>query len=338
MKRHIFTDRFGYLHLGNHISLHLLLPLLGCSAYLGRYLPYFVISWSLALLHELAHILTGYRLGISFDGVILQPFGLCARLKSPVIKSPPREILMLSAGPLTSFLLAFLCGILGEYFPSSYLSYAATASLSMGILNLFPCLPLDGGRILTALFTLADGALSAHRKATRLSRIFALLLLLGGTLLLLTSPFQFSYLLIGVFLLGNLCYEQKSVSQQTLRELLYYKEKLEADQWNRTSFLTAYAHLPARKILRKLSYHQYYTVQVVDRDHHILAYLTESQITEALLHHGIRVTLDDIINNHPETWPSNPPPNRQNSRLRPSPIPPPRRTHNPRQEKQSATP
>ncbi len=291
---YLHLDRTGQLQLGKATSLHLLLPLLFLTAYLGNYLTLFSISWGIALLHETSHVLVGRALGIRFLGIGLQPFGVCAKLQTPIIKSPYREIIMALSGPLSNFLLAGICKSFYLYYPNELLNYSITAAMAMGLLNLLPCLPLDGGRILRAILTLGSDALSAWQTTVRISRWVSALLLAMAIVLLLTSSFQFSLLLIGIFLLGNLCNEQKSISHQALRELLYHKEKLERDQLNRTRLLSAYQDLPARRLLRRLSYHTYYTVQVLDQNQTPIATLTESQILDALLHQNIRITLGEI--------------------------------------------
>ncbi len=282
------------LSLGKHLRIHLFLPFLILAAYFGNYLPLFAISWGLALLHEGAHLWAGIRLGINFSGIALLPFGVCARLKEPIIKNPGKEILIALAGPSCNLGLALIFRFLLVPFPKDLLRYAYLSSLGLGLLNLLPCLPLDGGRILRALLTYASDAITAWRVVTRISQILTICLLSTAILLLLTSTFQFSLLLIGVFLLGNLANEQKGISRQALRELLYYKEKPEEDSFTPTGVLSASKSLPARRLLRKLSYHKYYLIQVLDENQSVCKTLTESQILDALLNRSIRITLGEI--------------------------------------------
>lgn len=282
------------LSIGPSLRIHLLLPLLFLSAYLWNYLPLFLISWGLALLHEGAHLWTGTRLGIVFSGITLLPFGVCARLKDPIVKSPAKEVLTALSGPIVNLLLGLLFWYLLTAFPSEHLRYAMVSSVSLGLLNLLPCLPLDGGRILRASLTRCTDAITAWQVTARISRILAVLILGASVYLLLTSAFQFSLLFIGVFLLGNLASEQKGISHQALRELLYYKEKPAQDSFTRTDFLSAYSDVPARRLLRKLSYHKYYCIQVLDENQTIQKTLTESEILDALLNQSIRITLGEI--------------------------------------------
>jgi len=286
----------GFLRFGNRfqVQVHLLcIPLVLASLW-GKYFTLFAISWGSALLHECCHILAGKRLGIRVRGIDLLPFGVCAPLAHPVIKEPIFEILMALSGPACNFLLAGICYLGAMYLPNESLSYTAMLNLSMGCLNLLPCLPLDGGRVLRCFLTMATDAFFAYRITLFVSRILAILLFGLGVVLLLTSAFQFSLLLIGIFLLGNLLSEQKTMSLQMLREFLYYQKKPDIDSMNRTLVLTAHESLPARKLLRKLSYHRYILVKVLDDRNSVIQTLTESQILTALFTKGIRITLGEI--------------------------------------------
>ena len=228
------------------------------------------------------------------SGITLMPFGCCAPLKNPIIKSPAKEILMALAGPCMNGILAFFCSLFHAIFPHPLFAYGIQVNLALAILNLLPCLPLDGGRVLRSVLTLGSDFLTAYRFTLKVSRIFVCLLFSIGALLLLTANFQFSLILIGAFLLGNLFTEQKNISRQTLEDLLYYEKKLNTDALNHTVVFTACDTLPARKLLRKLSYHHYCIIQVVDKNQQVINTLTEAQVLHAVLHNSIRITLGEI--------------------------------------------
>lgn len=284
----------GFLCPGSRFRIHILLIPITLAAAMGGYGPLFLVSWLSALGHELAHIQAARRLAIPVAGISLLPFGVCARLKTSIVEEPTHEILMALAGPAFSLALALGLFLAYQKFPISLLHYAAAANLALAALNLLPCLPLDGGRVLRAMLTLGSDALTAWRITLRVSRLATLFLLAASAWLLLTSAFNFSLILIGAFLLGNLYSEERSLSRQAVWELLYYKDKLGPERLHRTKFFSARQDLPARRLLRKLSYHQYCIIKVIDDDGKIVKTLTEGEILTALLRRGIRISLGEI--------------------------------------------
>lgn len=284
----------GIICVGKHLHIHILfLPIL-LAAYLGNYLVLFSICWISALLHEFAHIFVLRRFGIPVSHIVIQPFGVCAKISTAVIKNPVHEILMALAGPFINLIISVLCFIILQYLPISLIGYCMAANLSIFCLNLLPCLPLDGGRVMRALLTLGSDAVTALKISVIVSRIIIALLLCTAVWLLLTSSFNFSLILIGAFLLGNLCFEQKAISMQVLRELLYYRSKPESGCFSNVCTIAAYGDLPARKLLHRLSYHKYHVVHVLDSNRKITKTLTEGQILKSLLNKSIRLTLDEI--------------------------------------------
>lgn len=276
------------------LEIDILFFILLIAGWFGKYLDVFLISWGLAFMHEITHILIGMLLKIEVSGISVMPFGLCAKLKNPVIKSPVKEIIMASSGPLMSLLLAVVSNKLYMNFDLEILRFISIMNMGLCVINLLPCLPLDGGRILKASITLFSDALTALKITIRISRIVSFLVVVVAVALLLTSSFNFSFLLIGSFLVGNLCFEQRFISEEALREVMYHKEKLDKNQLSKASVLTAYEDIPARYFLHNLSYHNYHLIVVQDKNNRVTKTLTEGQILDALLNGSIRITLKDI--------------------------------------------
>ena len=130
-KAKIHIDRKLQLWFGNKVCINLLFVVLFIAAFYGKYLSFFLISWGIAVTHEMAHIAVGKSLGIEFSGISIQPFGICARLKYSVIKSPAKEMVTAISGPLCNFLISLLCLVFRSYIQTEYINYVLIASTSM---------------------------------------------------------------------------------------------------------------------------------------------------------------------------------------------------------------
>ncbi|MBQ1272663.1 MAG: site-2 protease family protein [Clostridia bacterium] len=125
------------------VLITVLLPLCGLLSPLQL-----AILWSAAILHESAHLIAYRRLGHAMESVTLIPVGLVAIPRDSWKIPPLHEILCAAAGPLCNLGLCLL--LLASPLPadSEEVRYMLYCNLALGITNLLPILPLDGGRIL----------------------------------------------------------------------------------------------------------------------------------------------------------------------------------------------
>jgi len=115
------------------------------------------------LLHELSHSVMARRLGIPVEGIKLSLFGGVTKTRMEA-RRPRDEFLVAVVGPLTSFALAALLwgavNLTGEALaaPISYgCGYLGWINLGLGVFNLLPGYPLDGGRVLRSLLWRSSG-------------------------------------------------------------------------------------------------------------------------------------------------------------------------------------
>lgn len=121
-----------------------------------------VLAASLALgvlAHELAHALVGTVRGLKLYSIHLTIWGGSTRL---TVGTPTTSILVSLAGPLVNLVLAGACQLIWLANPGPWtlgLAISAQANLAIGIFNLLPAYPLDGGHTLQAILTAATGSL-----------------------------------------------------------------------------------------------------------------------------------------------------------------------------------
>jgi Zn-dependent protease/CBS domain-containing protein len=140
------------------------------------------------LAHELAHSVVAMRRGVRVEGITLWLFGGVSRFSSES-SSPGAQALITFVGPLTSLLLGavFVVGsaVVGGgahagLVPAS-LAWLGFINILLGVFNLLPAFPLDGGRLLHSLIWLRTGdRLRATRIAARIGMAFGFLLIAYG--------------------------------------------------------------------------------------------------------------------------------------------------------------
>jgi Zn-dependent protease len=137
-------------------------------------------------LHELSHALVALEHGVPVSGIRLHVFGGVSEMEAEP-PTPRAELMIAVIGPLTSFVIAGLCYGLGRALDgppwvAALTGYLAVVNFIVGIFNLVPGFPLDGGRVLRALLWWGSGRQQwATLWASRAGIAFALFMItLGG--------------------------------------------------------------------------------------------------------------------------------------------------------------
>ena len=149
------------------------------------------------LLHELSHALVGRAQGLETRTITLFMFGGVANIEREPT-TPRAELLTAIVGPLTSIALGVLFTLIGSWLAggpphdpeavmrglgpaATLLFWLGPINVVIGLFNLVPGFPLDGGRVLRALLWRATGDLeAATRWAARAGQAFGLLLMFAG--------------------------------------------------------------------------------------------------------------------------------------------------------------
>jgi Zn-dependent protease/CBS domain-containing protein len=134
-------------------------PGLGPFAYVVG-LAFAVLLYMSVLMHELSHALAAKAFGLPVRSVSLHFLGGVTEIEGEP-QTPPREFVVSVVGPLTSLAVGGLALLAARALPPGLLLLAvevlAGVNLLVGVLNLAPGLPLDGGRILRALVWWVSG-------------------------------------------------------------------------------------------------------------------------------------------------------------------------------------
>lgn len=173
------------------------------------------------IFHELCHSLVGRYYGISFTGITLFIFGGIAEMRDAP-QNPKTELLMSLAGPLFSIIfgvtLYFLFQI-GSYaqWPlaiNGVISYLSMINIAVGLFNLIPGFPLDGGRVFRSILWWWTGDLKwATLIACRGGIVLSMAMIFFGILLFLQGAFISG---LWMFLLGFFLQHLSKISYQDL--------------------------------------------------------------------------------------------------------------------------
>ncbi len=178
------------------------------------------------LVHELAHAVTARHFRMPVKSITLWMLGGLTELGGEP-PTPRADALVAASGPLASLALgggfavaALLVG--GPGLVATSLAWLAVVSVLLGVFNLLPGAPLDGGRLVRALlwWRSGDRAMAAER-AARSGRVVGIVLVGLGLLEVLLGYLTGAWLaLVGWFIMSGAASERYAVRGERLHGLL----------------------------------------------------------------------------------------------------------------------
>ncbi len=245
-------------------------------------------------LHEAGHLLTARGLGYRIRSLELWPFG--AALETDVGPGSSGALPVAVSGPVASLTAAAMSLLSLRLLPGTgpVMELFFLMNLSIGLANLLPAEPLDGGRALAALLS---GALGT-RRARRLTAWTGLAL--GGGLLSLGIYGAFlgvgseTALVFSAFLLFSGARTLLG-QDRPLEELIDRRSSLRLGRPVEVREAALYQDRTAGEALRSLRRGRYTLIRVIGRGDRLLGTLDEGALLQGLMQRGEAVTLGELV-------------------------------------------
>ena len=189
------------------------------------------------LFHELMHSFLAQKYGLIVSEIELYLFGGVSKIeKEP--ETPKSEMVIAIVGPLSSIIIGLSFLLILFLFPFALpsilyvtLLYTGISNVGLGLFNLLPAFPVDGGRVLRAiLWSRRGNILSATKTASKVGSFFAYGLMAYGVL----QAFMFGLfngfwlVLIGSFLNRQTKQAYIQVKNESILSSLYAREMISA--------------------------------------------------------------------------------------------------------------
>ena len=272
-------------------SIHPMFFLVGILSYLFGELSNLVCLTFLALLHELGHAVVANRFGYALKKIRLMPFG--AELQGHDLFLPTHEFKISLAGPCVNFIICIICVALYWIFPSLYTNINSIfyISLSLGVFNLFPFYPLDGGRIFLALLSKR----MERKRALFIVRCFSLTFSFMLIMLFLMSiffKFNWYFGIMGVALFISNYSPSKDAIYERISSKAYKREKIKNGLLKKQVIINCDATI--LKALEKVDARMFTEFIVVDESLNELFKICETKLENIAQNIGVNVKLKQL--------------------------------------------
>lgn len=245
------------------------------------------------LLHELGHSIAARLLGVNVMEIQLFPFGGVAIMENIAKYGGYKELIVALSGPVISLVLALIFITCRNIFTFSELLFRYNGALFL--FNLFPALPLDGGRIVRNIMLSRTSYKRATKLMTRWGKLLAIILVLLNIYLIVKGKETAAYIAGAIFIFAGALKEEKNSSYIYLLNRNNKKERMIGNKGFSVRVLKVSQETYLKNIVDQFSPGNVCRIRVYDERNIMLKELSEADIMDGFLIRGYYAKIKDII-------------------------------------------
>lgn len=269
--------------------MHPLFVLVMIGSVATGYFAELITLFLIVLVHEIGHVVVARSFGWHVREVKLLPFGGVAEIEEAGSMPAGQDALVAIAGPLQNLwmgLAAWGCGQLGWWDPV-WAEYVWKANLMIGLFNLLPIYPLDGGKLLQAAFSYSFNYFTMMKWTARISLVLSSAMIAFSLVIAFRSDagIQLNLLVVGLFLwMSNWTY-YRNIPYLFVRFLMH-RDRVAVRQLSRGSLadpIIVSSKEPIISVVRLFWREKYHLIYVMEHGGRIGKVIPEEHVVESYL-------------------------------------------------------
>lgn len=251
------------------------------------------------LIHELAHCYVSVYYDIGISEIKFFIFGGVAKFQEHIEENSKQEIIIASAGPITNFALIFITLLVMDKFhieKGHTIQLFLTANMVVGLFNLIPVLPLDGGRIARGILGNYFGIKRATYTVVRLGYCICILLFVIGIYASLVYNIEYIFIsFLSAYIFFSNKKEKEKIDFMSVKKIVLNKKTLFNEGIMDVKHIIAMEFVDIKNIFDEFTLEQYCIITVTDATGKAIGSLSESEIIDAIIEYDGNITLRELI-------------------------------------------
>lgn len=270
---------------GTVFSLHPLFIMIMLGSLLTGHFLELMTLFGIVFIHELGHAAAAAYFGWKVNEIKLLPFGGVAVTDESGTAPVHEEVIVALCGPLQNLLMiaaAYGAEAMG-WWHSEWAAYFVQANIMIGLFNLMPVLPLDGGRVIQALLSLFLPYYRTIIWCGRISLVCSFILIVYAVSPLWNyNSIQLNLLVIGIFLLYANWTDYRNIPYRFMR-FMTHRERYAAVHMQEGTIaipIMVATGKPLGGIVRLFMRSRVHMIYVVNEQGKIVAVLPEQRLVD----------------------------------------------------------
>lgn len=281
---------------GIKVSVNIFILFFVAAAIIAGTLPEYLLTILFIFAHEAGHMAAAILSKAAVYGIRLLPVGFNAEIDDGIC-SKGQRIFIFGSGPCVSFSLAVLLTILVHFnIANSLVRLGIYANLYLGIFNLLPVLPLDGGKIAMELLSAKFGVLRTGRVLQLISALISAIIVLTGIIVFIDNRSNVSLIIIGLYILMCIKTNKEETALMNIKSLLFRKSRVIRKGIYPAREIVVLKHVKLAEVIKACDYiDRFHIVNVLDDDLKVIKVMTEQELIEAIIRNTPDTTFDNLM-------------------------------------------
>lgn len=258
-----------------------------------------LISFVLVVLHELVHYGTAVFFGFSGFDIKILPIGAVLRLRDLDEATPMEDLLISLSGPVFNLILAAACYIISTLYPGNIMNFLVKSNLALGLFNLVPAFPLDGGRVLRDILSTKIIYRRANEITVKVSIFLGYCILCSFVFLLVLGIPDYNTAIIGAFVIISSYKEKERIVYIIMGDIIRKRSKFIARKYIENKSISIYYKGDLINVLSIMDKNKYNIFTVLDDEMAVMDVLYEEDIVQGLKEFG-NITIEEFVNHREE--------------------------------------
>lgn len=254
-----------------------------------------VISFILVLIHEAVHFITCIFLGYSGFDIEITPIGTVLHLDDLNYDTPYEDILISISAPVFNILLAFVFYKL--YLIYGYVDFKELylGNAWLGLFNLLPALPLDGGRILRDFLSLNNIYKKADRITVYISFFISVLLMLFFMFSYYENNMNLGIAIAAIFIFYTAWKEKERIVYLIMADIINKRYKFQKKGHIENRYISIYYKMDLLSAMGLIDKNKFCIFSVLEDNMKFVDMVYEDELIEGIKKYG-NIPLIDFIN------------------------------------------
>lgn len=252
------------------------------------------MAFLIVLLHEFTHYITALILGFSGFDIEILPIGARLSLKELDDATPKQDIIISLSAPVLNLTAAAVFYFLYRTYVGDIFYPLYMGNLTIGLFNLIPAFPLDGGRVLRAVLSLKTIYKRANELMIKCSIIQGAVLLLIFIFLLFFKTININIGIISAFIIHSSYKEKERIVYIIMADIVKKKIKFLKHGYIENKSISVHYKKDLITTLSLVDKSKYNIFTILDDEMKVMDIIYEEELIDALKVYG-NINLEEFM-------------------------------------------